>query len=92
MYGGWGTASLVEALLERGTQRDVAEAQHAIDRVANLPHAESWVVGQIWLLRLRALVARARGDEAAYRDFRHRYRAMANSLGFQGHIALADAM
>jgi hypothetical protein len=45
-----------------------------------------------WLLRLRALLARARGDEAGYRDYRDRYRAMAKSLGFEGHIALAEAM
>ena len=36
------------------------------------------------LLRLRTLLARAHGDEAAYRDFRDRYRAMATSLGFEG--------
>ena len=29
---------------------------------------------EIWLLRLRALLARAHGDEAAYRDYRDRYR------------------
>ena len=28
----------------------------------------------IWLLRLRALLARARGGAAAYADFRDRYR------------------
>jgi hypothetical protein len=47
---------------------------------------------EIWLLRLRALVARARGDETAYRDFRDRYRDMAKALGFEGHIAWAEAM
>ena len=48
----------------------------------------------IWLLRLRALLARAHGDDAAYRDYRDRYRAMATSLGFEGHIAVGrgDAM
>ena len=38
----------------------------------------------IWLLRLRALLARARGDEVAYRDYRDRYRETATSLGFDG--------
>ncbi len=47
---------------------------------------------EITLLRLRALLARARGDDAAYRDYRDRYRAMAKSLGFEGHIAWAEAM
>ena len=46
----------------------------------------------IWLLRLRALLARAQGDEDAYRDYRDRYRDMATTLGFEGHIAWAEAM
>ena len=33
----WGTSVLVETLLKRGTQGDLAEAQQAIDRLANLP-------------------------------------------------------
>jgi hypothetical protein len=44
------------------------------------------------LLRLRALLAHGHGDEAAYRDYRDRYRAKARSLGFEGHIAWAEAM
>jgi adenylate cyclase len=32
------------------------------------------------------------GDEAAYRDDRDRYRKMATELGFEGHIAMANAM
>jgi hypothetical protein len=46
----------------------------------------------IWLLRLRALLARARGDDVAHHDLVSRYRAMAESLGFEGHIAWAEAM
>jgi hypothetical protein len=34
----------------------------------------------------------AQGDDTAYRDYRDRYRAMATSLGFEGHIAWAEAM
>jgi len=42
---------------------------------------------------LRALlVARARGDETAYRDNRDRYRAMATSLDYEGHMKWAEAM
>jgi len=51
-----------------------------------------FVLNEIWLLRLRALLARAHGDETGYRDYRDRYRAMARSLGFEGHIAWAEAM
>jgi len=47
---------------------------------------------EITLLRLRALLARANGDDVAYRDLVNRYRAMAESLGFEGHIAWAEAM
>jgi len=46
----------------------------------------------IWLLRLRALLARAHGDDTGYRDCRDRYGAMARTLGFEGHIAWAEAM
>ena len=47
---------------------------------------------EITLLRLHALLARARGDDVGYRDLASRYRAMAESLGFEGHIAWAQAM
>jgi hypothetical protein len=50
------------------------------------------VIREIWLLRLRALLAQARADEAAYRDYRDRYRAMAIELGFEGHMEWAEAM
>lgn len=44
------------------------------------------------LLRLRALLARARGDEVGYRDFATGYREMAISLDFKEHIAVAAKM
>ncbi|HSS23296.1 MAG TPA: adenylate/guanylate cyclase domain-containing protein [Mycobacterium sp.] len=85
-------ATLVQTLLDRGADSDLAEAQEAIDRLANLPGDEGWVLRDITLLQLRALLAHARGDEAAYRDHRDRYRAMATSLGFEGHLKWAEAM
>ena len=91
-FGVWGTGVLVETLLERGAEGDLAEAQEAIDWLASLPATEGWVMREITLLRMRALLARARGDEATYRDLVSRYRAMAKSLGFEGHIAIAEAM
>jgi class 3 adenylate cyclase len=90
-YGVWGTGALVEALLKRGAEDDLAEAQEAIDWLANLPAHGSAIV-EITLLRLRALFARARGDDVAHRDLANRYRAMAESLGFEGHIAWAEAL
>jgi hypothetical protein len=91
-HGIWGTSVLVETLLERGAESDLAEAQEAIDRLANLPADDGSAVVDIMLLRLRALLARANGDHTAYRDFRDRYRDMARTLGFEGHIAWAEAM
>jgi adenylate cyclase len=44
------------------------------------------------LLRLRTMLARAHGNEAGYRDLRDRYRALATSLGFEGHMQWAEAM
>ena len=90
--GVWGTGLLVETLLERGAEGDLADAQEAIDRLANLPADEGSAVREITLLRLRALLSRARGDDVAYRDLVSRYREMAESLGFEGHIAWAKAM
>jgi adenylate cyclase len=66
----------------------VAEAESAIDRAAKLPLDEGLVLRDVTLLQMRALLAHARGDDVAYRDFVNRYRAMANSLGFEGHIAM----
>ena len=91
----WGipaTGVLVETLLDRGADGDVAEAEAAIERLAAAPADEGLVMREIWLLRLRALLARAHGDAAAYAQFRDRYRDMAKTLGFEGHIAWAEAM
>jgi hypothetical protein len=86
------TAALVETLLRSGSDADLQEAVTAIERLAAVPTDPGFVLHDIWLLRLRALLARADGDDASYRDYRDRYRAMARSLGFEGHIAWAEAM
>ena len=91
----WGipaTGVLVETLLVRRTDPDAAEAAAAIDRLATAPADEGLVIREIWLLRLRALLARVHGNAAAYAHFRDRYRDMARTLGYQGHIAWAAAM
>ena len=86
------TGALVETLLNRGTESDVAEANAAITRLADAPADDGVVIRDIWLLRLRALLARAHRDAAAYAHLRDRYRDMARTLGFEGHIAWAEAM
>jgi class 3 adenylate cyclase len=91
----WGipaTGVLVETLLDRGAESDVAEAEAAIKRLAAAPADEGLVIREIWLLRLRALLARAHGDAAAYAHLRDRYRDMARTLGFEGHTTWAEAM
>jgi adenylate cyclase len=89
---GRAAATLVSVLLDRGAQADRREAQAVADRLAAVPTEPGFVMHDIWLLRMRALLARARGDDAGYRDHRDAYRAMANSLGFEGHIAWASVM
>jgi hypothetical protein len=92
LWGICATGVLVETLLDRGAEDDVAEAEATIERLAAAPTDEGLVIRDIWLLRLRALLARAHGDEAGYRDYRDRYRDMARTLGFEGHIEWAEAM
>ena len=92
---GWGmpaTGVLVETLLDRASDGDVAEAEAAIERLAAGPADDDLAARDIWLLRLRALLARANDDAATYAHFRDRYHHIARSLGFEGHIAWAEAM
>ena len=86
------TTILVESLLQRGAPGDVAEAAAAIDRLAAVPTERGFVMYELPLLRMRALLARAQGDDRGYRDWRDRYRERATSLGFEGHVKLAEQM
>ncbi len=91
----WGiptTGVLVKTMLDRAAEDDIGEAEAAIDRLAAFPTDDGLVIRDVWLLRLRALLARARGDETAYRDYRDHYRAMATELDFEGHMKWAEAM
>ena len=91
----WGvpaTGVLVETLLDRGAESDVAEAEAAIKRLAATPTDDGSAIRDIWLLRLRALPARAHSDVARYAHLPDRYRDMARSLDYEGHIAWAEAM
>jgi adenylate cyclase len=86
------TTVLVEALLRRGTDEDIRAANFTVERLAAVPTDPGFVLHEIWLLRLRALLARAHSDAAAYVDFRDRYRDMARTLGFEGHMQWSEAM
>jgi adenylate cyclase len=83
---------LVESLLQRGADDDVREAQAAMDKLAAIPTDPDFVVYELSLLRLNALLARAHGDEAGYRNYADRYRRMATLLRLEGEMALAEAM
>jgi AAA ATPase domain len=85
------TSILVETLLQAGNDDHLSEAEMAIDRLS-MSGEEQLPVRDIMVLRLRTLLAKARKEDTAYRDLRERYRAMANSLGYEGHIAWAEAM
>jgi class 3 adenylate cyclase len=91
-FGVWGTGILAEALLERGAEDDLAEVREAIDGLKNLRADQGYAVRAITLLRLRALLARAKDDHRGQRYWANRYRDTAEALGFEAHVAWAQSM
>lgn len=89
---GWCTSVLVEALLNRGRDEDVGEAHAAMARLEATPVEPGFVYHELHLLRMKAMLGRARGDDVAYRNYRDRYRLRSASLGFEGHMAWAAEM
>ncbi len=90
----WGvpaTGVLVETLLDRGADSDVAEAEAAIDRLATRQpkrvrlSATSGCCGCGLCWRGLTAIRQLSG-------LRDRYRDMAKTLGFEGHIEWAEAM
>ncbi|SON59299.1 Adenylate cyclase 2 [Mycobacterium simulans] len=92
LFRGPATSVLVEALLARGSSADIADAARAVERLAAVPVEPGFVLHELPLLRLRALLARAHGDEAGYARFRDRFRAKAKEAQFEGYLAQAEAM
>jgi hypothetical protein len=86
-----GTNTFVETLLARRAVGDLTDAEVAIERLAGTLPEQRSAIRDIYVLRLRALLANARGDDA-YRDLRDGYRAMAIDLGFEGHMKWAAEM
>src|SRR5262249_56101708 len=79
----WGvpaTGVLVETLLDRGAEGDVAEAEAAIERLAVAPADEGLAMRDIWLLRLRALLARAHRHAPPYPHLPDPYHHLAQTL------------
>jgi hypothetical protein len=90
-HGIWAAGVLVETLLERGAVGDLTEAQEAIDGLAELAVDHDSAILGVTLLRLRTLLARARGDDS-YQELVRRYRDTAKPLGYEGHSDWAEAM
>jgi adenylate cyclase len=90
LYLGAATTVLVESLLRRGRGTDPAQA--AIDSLAAVPTDPGFVLYELPLLRMRALLARTREDDRGYRTCADRYLVMAHALEFEGHLATARAM
>ena len=89
---GVSTTVLVEALLGRAADADLASAQAAIDRLAAAPAEPRLMIHELPLLRLRALMARAQGDEAGYTAYVLHYRELAERIEFERHKLQAAAM
>ena len=85
------TDLLVETLLDRGDDGDVAEAEAAIQRLAGTRAEEVMAIRDIWLCGY-GLSWHGRTATPRSTRLRDRYRDMARSLGFEGHIAGAEAM
>ena len=62
MFLGAGVTAFVEALLQRGGEDDVSEAAAVIEQLGAVSTEPDFVLFDVALLRLRALLARARGD------------------------------
>jgi hypothetical protein len=91
----WGipaTAVLVETLLDRAADGDAVEAAAAIARVVDERHEDELALRDIWLLRMRALLARSQGRFDEYRQLADSYREMSVSLGFEGHVVWAESL
>jgi hypothetical protein len=92
---GWRVACthlLIECLMNRGTESDLAEAEAATESLAAAGADSGLGFLDCVVLRARALLARARGDQPAYREYRHRYREVAAAMNYEGHLAKGETM
>jgi len=92
IFRGPATTALVEALLARGSAADFEDAERAVDTLEAVPTEPGFVLHQLPILRLRALLARARGDDDGYRQFSKRFRDKAKEAEFEGYLAQAEEM
>jgi adenylate cyclase len=57
-----------------------------------IPTEPGFVLHELPVLRLRALLARVHGDEPGYQQLVERFRVKAQEAGFEGYLAQAEAM
>jgi hypothetical protein len=78
----------------RGAVGDVVEAEAAVERLASAPADEGLVMREIWLLRMRALLAQAMGEEESYRGYSGPLPRAGDISEFRGTYAVGrgDAM
>jgi len=60
--------------------------------LAAVPTDPGFVLYELPLLRMRALLASAQGDQGRCRGYVDRYLTMAQAVQFEGHMAAACAM
>lgn len=90
IWRGRATEVLVQLLVRRGSVDDQQKAQAAIDRLAAVPTDPGFVLHELPLLRSRALLALAHGDENSSRNLMKRHRAKAKAAGFEALMAAED--
>jgi adenylate cyclase len=92
IFRGPATAALCEALLRRGADGDIDQARSAANRLAAVQTESGFVLHDLPILRICALLSEADGDANAYRHWRDRFRAKAAQAEFGGYLAQATAM
>ncbi|ORV53786.1 hypothetical protein AWC02_01475 [Mycolicibacter engbaekii] len=83
---------LVQLLFDRNGPGDPEEAEAVLEGFAAAVDVSELSLFDTWLLHGRALLARARGDCAAYGEYAKRYREKAAICGYPGHVVMAEAM
>ncbi|MGV0743669.1 ATP-binding protein [Mycolicibacterium sp. XJ870] len=90
VYSGCVGEALVELLVERGAEEDLAEARHIVDQwQAQRPGIPAL---DLWWLRSRALLAQAERDMQGYANLSAQYLRMCEKLNARGRLDAARSM